>query len=106
MKILIEGWRRVPHSYAIVAGGIGAELARRPDLQVVFREVPYFFPEIEPAIVGGDKCFESPLLALPAAAADESADVTLRFQVPLNLAGSLDLLGMVAVRPDSQRGRS
>jgi glycosyltransferase involved in cell wall biosynthesis len=44
-RILVSGWRFIPHSYAVVCQSMALELSRRPGLRVLFEELPYFSPQ-------------------------------------------------------------
>lgn len=41
-KILVTGWRFLPHSYAVVNQFLCLELARRPDVSLYFEDVPFY----------------------------------------------------------------
>ena len=42
MRILVEGWRGVPHSYCVVNQRQCAELLKLPDVELYHRDMPYF----------------------------------------------------------------
>lgn len=47
--VIVEGWRFLAHSYAVVNQFQCLELARRPDLKVYHRDVPYYMDSWLPA---------------------------------------------------------
>lgn len=86
--LLIEGWRYIPHSYAIVNQFQCLEMLKLPWLRLVHRDMPYyqdhwqrmtglFSPEAEEAIY-----------SIPSARTDEEADAVLRIVYPYNFAAS------------------
>jgi glycosyltransferase involved in cell wall biosynthesis len=50
-RLLIEGWRFIHHSYALVAQAHCLCLLRRDDIDLRFRDHPYYYPEWKP--IGG-----------------------------------------------------
>jgi len=85
MRIIIEGWRFLPHSYAIVNRGLGLELARRPGIEVFFRDVPFANGGRHIPPNRTDDPADTALALLPEAPSGMEADVTLRIFVPVNL---------------------
>jgi glycosyltransferase involved in cell wall biosynthesis len=77
--ILVEGWRLIPHSYAMVNQYQCLELLKRPDLRLYHRDVPHSWakttgiwtPEVEAKISG-----------IPAPPLDLKPDVLLRMGFP------------------------
>jgi hypothetical protein len=47
-KILVEGWRFLPHSFATVNQFQCLELLKRPGLELYHRDVPYWNPNWQP----------------------------------------------------------
>lgn len=43
-RLLIEGWRFIPHSYALVAQSHSLCVLRRGDIDLRFRDLPYYYP--------------------------------------------------------------
>src|SRR5450755_1601320 len=43
-RLLIEGWRFIPHSYALVAQAHSICLLQRGDIDLRFRDLPYYYP--------------------------------------------------------------
>ena len=81
-KLIVEGWRFLGHSYAIVNQWQDLALLRRSDVTLRIRDIPYYMPHW-PQVRGlfPDEA-EAALEALPQAAADEEADATLRISFP------------------------
>jgi len=48
-KLLIEGWRFIPHSYAMVNHCHCLELLGRPEIELFHKDVPYFMPQWKPS---------------------------------------------------------
>ena len=48
-RLLVEGWRFLPHSYALVAQAHCLCLAGRPDLELRFVDLPFYDPAWKPA---------------------------------------------------------
>ena len=40
-RLLVEGWRFIPHSYALVAQAHCLSLLRRNDVELRFRDLPF-----------------------------------------------------------------
>jgi glycosyltransferase involved in cell wall biosynthesis len=43
-RLLIEGWRFIPHSYALIAQAHSLCLVKRGDIDLRFRDLPYYYP--------------------------------------------------------------
>ncbi len=86
MRVIIEGWRFLPHSYGVVDRALCLELLQRPGVQVLHRDVPYVHSVIrnEPATLG-DPQLAARMAQVPPADAAQEADATLRLFAPLNL---------------------
>ena len=85
-KLIVEGWRFLGHSYAIVNQWQCLALLRRPDVTLRIRDLPYYMPHW-PQVHGLFPAeAEEALKALPLAADGEEADATLRVCFPYNLA--------------------
>ncbi len=85
----IEGWRSVPHSYAIVNQFQCLQILRRPEIRLLHKDVAYFSPNWRS--VGGlfDASAESAIGAIPPAATGERPDALLRITYPYNYSRSL-----------------
>jgi predicted O-linked N-acetylglucosamine transferase (SPINDLY family)/glycosyltransferase involved in cell wall biosynthesis len=85
MRLIIEGWRFLPHSYGVIAQFLGLELCRRGEVELFHRDIPFFDPSVRAAADSlGDESVASRLAHLRAAQPDQNADATLRVFVPLN----------------------
>jgi glycosyltransferase involved in cell wall biosynthesis len=93
--LIAEGWRFIPHSFAVVNQGQILALLRRGDIRLEIVESPYFSPQWKPQPGLVDKAEEEALKALPVVGADASADVTLRIAYPFDF--SLSPSRMTAV---------
>jgi glycosyltransferase involved in cell wall biosynthesis len=77
-SLIVEGWRFLPHSYAVVNQWQLLALARRPDLSLKIIDAPLYHPEWKPEEGLFRPADEEELRTLPVAKPDERADVTLR----------------------------
>ena len=86
--LMIEGWRFIPHSYAVVNQFQCLQILQRPEIRLVHRDMPYFKPDWRPA--GGllDAGAEAVIRAIPEAAPGERPDALLRITFPYNYAPS------------------
>jgi glycosyltransferase involved in cell wall biosynthesis len=85
MRIIVEGWRFVPHSFAIANQFQLLELLQRPDIELFHREMPYFDAEWQPqrGLLAAEA--EVMLSQIPIPDANLSADAVLRMFMPYNL---------------------
>lgn len=81
-KLIVEGWRFVAHSYAIVNQWQCLALRRQPDLTLLVRDLPFFMPHWAQVHGLFPAESEAALQALPLAGADEQADATFRICFP------------------------
>src|SRR5438128_884358 len=49
MKLLVQGWRFIHHSYALVAQAHSVCLLRRGDVELRFQDLPFLKPEWQPS---------------------------------------------------------
>jgi len=49
MKLLVQGWRFIHHSYALVAQAHSVCLLRRGDVELRFQDLPFLTPEWQPS---------------------------------------------------------
>ena len=100
-RIIFEGWRFIPHSAAIVLQSYCLSAIRRPDIEVLIRELPFNGPWSR---IGGmfPEALDRALHTIPVAEAHEPADVVVRIGSPVDLAPArLDLVqGAVALLLD------
>lgn len=88
MRIIVEGWRFTPQSYAIVNQFQCLELLRRSHIQLFHRDMLYHGRQL-PQVMGlFDPAAEEALQRLSAPADHQVADITLRLYSPFNLAPS------------------
>lgn len=85
MRIIVEGWRFVPHSFAIVNQFQLLELLRRSNVELFHRDMPYFDPEWQPQRGLFAAAEEDALSRIPTPDATLPADVVLRMFMPYNL---------------------
>ncbi len=84
-SLIVEGWRFLPHSYAVVNQFQLLEMVKRPNLEIFHRDLPFFrknwqkeknlFPEKKEAI----------LKDIPAAGKNQTADAVFRMSFPYDL---------------------
>ena len=87
-SLIVEGWRFVPHSYAIVNQWQLLALSRRPDLELKIVDLPLISKRwkqqmglFEPA---AEECLQNLEMATP----QDCADVTLRIAFPFDFSPS------------------
>jgi glycosyltransferase involved in cell wall biosynthesis len=80
--LLIEGWRHIPHSYAVVNSFQCLEMLGRPGLRLLHRDVPYYGDTWRPISGLFDPESEARIAAIPAPAPDEQPDAVLRMTAP------------------------
>jgi hypothetical protein len=49
MKLLVQGWRFIHHSYALVAQAYCVSLLRRGDVELRFEDLPFAAPGWQPS---------------------------------------------------------
>jgi glycosyltransferase involved in cell wall biosynthesis len=84
-SIVVEGWRFLPHSYALVNQFQCLEMTRRLSLKLFHRDVPYFRPQWRPMRGVFDAESEKALESLKPPT-DEIPDCTLRISFPYDFA--------------------
>jgi glycosyltransferase involved in cell wall biosynthesis len=87
--LLIEGWRFVPHSYAIVNQFQCLEFLKEPNLTVRHRDVPYYGPNWKATMGLFDRASEEAIRGIAGPAADQTVDAVFRISVPFNLSPSI-----------------
>ncbi len=89
-KILIEGWRGINHSYAMVNQYQLCELSKFPDLSLCHRDLKFANPRWNP--VNNNPSFPAPMTAIiqsiPAPRDDEHFDTVLRIASPYDISQS------------------
>jgi glycosyltransferase involved in cell wall biosynthesis len=100
-RLIVEGWRFLPHSYAIVnEWQLLALLRRKIDLKVV--DVPFHRPSWQALMGLFEPSEEQALRSIDVAQPAESADVTLRVFFPLNFSPSRSRLTAVFATLEQQ----
>ena len=87
-QIIVEGWRNLPHSYALINHFQLLEMLKRPNLEVFHRDVPYFQQHKQPISGLFDREREKTLEQIKTAIDNQTADATLRMFIPPNFAPS------------------
>lgn len=87
-QIVVEGWRSIPHSYALINSHQLLELKKRSHLELFHRDMPYVTDDWKPSPGLFSPEEEAILDRLPPPPDDLKADVTLRMYCPFNLASS------------------
>lgn len=88
MQIIVEGWRFIPHSYAIINHFQLLEMLNRPELKIFHQDMPFVQDIWKPVKGLLDPAAEMKLRTLPSPPANCQADVTLRMYCPFNLASA------------------
>jgi glycosyltransferase involved in cell wall biosynthesis len=86
--LLVEGWRFIPHSYAVVNQFQLLSLLNEPGLRILHRDMPYFREQWRPVNGLFSSEAEAALRAIPAVTGEAQADAVLRITYPYNLAPS------------------
>ncbi|HLO50828.1 MAG TPA: glycosyltransferase family 4 protein [Kamptonema sp.] len=87
MRIIVEGWRFLCHSYSVVNQFQLLEMLKRPDLEVWHRDMPYIDPAWKTEVNDRDRAIQV-LRNIPNPAPNQQADVTLRIYCPWNFDNS------------------
>jgi len=87
-SLIVEGWRFLPHSYAIVNQWQLLALSRRADIAVKVIDAPLYRPawQLEEGLF--EQRAEQALRSIETAKPDDRADATLRIFVPFDLSPS------------------
>ncbi|MCL2932559.1 MAG: glycosyltransferase [Trichodesmium sp. MAG_R03] len=88
MRIIIEGWRFLPHSYAIANQFQLLEMLKRPQLEVYHQDMPYISTSWQPITGLFPQNEETALRNIPHLSPQQPADATLRMYAPFNLNSS------------------
>ena len=86
--LIIEGWRFLPHSYAVVNQWQLLALKRRGDVEIKFVDMPYYNPKWQRHAGLFDKVEEDLLNSIPTARPGECADVSFRITFPYSFTPS------------------
>ena len=88
MRIIVEGWRFLPHSYAIANQFQLLEMLKYPHLEIFHKDIPYLDENWQPVTGLLDATAEAAIKNIPHPWASLKADATLRISVPYNFAAS------------------
>lgn len=86
--LLVEGWRMIPHSFAIANQFQCLEFLTRPDLRLFHRDMPFCKPNWQPVRGLFSPEHEQQLAAIPSPHPGVVPDVVLRMTYPYDLAPS------------------
>ena len=87
-SLIVEGWRFLPHSYAVVNQWQLLSLARLEDVALKIRDMPLYHRRWRPTTGLFEETSEQTLRSLRVAAAGEDADATLRICFPFDFSPS------------------
>lgn len=87
-QILVEGWRWLPHSYALINSHQLLELKKRSHIQLFHRDIPYITEDWKPSRGLFTPEEEAILDSLTSPPENLKPDVTLRMYCPFNLASA------------------
>jgi glycosyltransferase involved in cell wall biosynthesis len=87
MKLIIEGWRFISQSYAVVNQFQLLELLKRSNIELFHREMPYLL-DWQPTTGLLDPLEEAALRNIPEPQNGQAADAVLRMQMPFDLTPS------------------
>src|SRR5689334_10855337 len=87
-RLIIEGWRFLPHSYAIVNQWQLLSLARRNDIAIKIRDAPLYSARWQHQYGLFEPAAETVLRSFESASPGEPADITLRTFFPLDFSSS------------------
>lgn len=85
-SILVEGWRLLPHSYAIINAQQCGVLLDRPDIALYHKDTAYFSSAWRPIYGALPRHKEDRIAAIPAPPPGLVPDIVLRYAFPYNLA--------------------
>ncbi|MGB3512067.1 MAG: glycosyltransferase family 4 protein [Microcoleaceae cyanobacterium] len=88
LQLIIEGWRFLPHSYAIANQFQLLEMLNRSHLQIYHRDMPYVSKSWQPVTGLFPPTAETALRNIASASNDQAANATLRMYAPFNLSSS------------------
>lgn len=94
-QLIIESWRSLPHSFAVINQFQCLELLRRNNIQLFHHDAPYFADYWKPTSGLFSPEEEGILRIIPPPVPDQKADVTLRLYFPFNLSPSSSRLTAV-----------
>jgi len=101
-RLIVEGWRFLAHSYAVVNQWQLLALSRRPDVAVKTIDLPFYGRRWQTQDGLFEQRAEDTLRSFEMAKPDESADVTLRIAFPFDFSPSRSRLTAVFGTSESQ----
>jgi glycosyltransferase involved in cell wall biosynthesis len=84
VRIIVEGWRFLPHSYAIFNQFQCLEMLKRPEVELFHKDSRYFREDWQPVTGLFDAAAEAALQEIPSPYPNLEADATLRIDFPYN----------------------
>lgn len=90
IKILVEGWRFIPQSYAIVNQFQCLEFLKRPEIEIFHKDMPFPYEFWKPVTGLLDTCQEEVLRNISAPQVNQPTDITFRIFNPFNFCSSSD----------------
>ena len=87
--LVIEGWRSIPHSYAIVNMFQCLQFLKEPNLSLRHLDVPFYAPAWKPVTGLFSSAEETAIAGIPAPIPGEVPDAVFRIAVPYNISPSL-----------------
>ena len=106
-ELIVEGWRFICQSYAIVNQWQLLSLLKRKDLRLAVRDRPYFNPDWNRVVGVFEPEEDAALAAIRVAAADEHSAATLRMIAPYDFSlapeGRTAIFGTTEFRTISSR---
>ncbi len=87
-SLIVEGWRFLPHSYAVVHQWQLLSLSRLANIDLKIRDMPLYHPRWQLSTGLFDEAAENALRSLRSAAPGEYADATLRIVFPFDFSPS------------------
>ncbi len=88
MQLIVEGWRFIPHSYAIVNQFQLLALQQYPQVDLFHWDAPFAVADWQPVRGLMSPAQEAAIAAIPAPSLGQLADATLRLYGPFNFAAS------------------
>ncbi len=84
MKIVVEGWRFIARSHAILSEFEMLEMLKRPEIELFHQDLPYAMPSWQPVTGLFDPENEAKLKAIPSPPPNLIADATWRVSYPFD----------------------
>ncbi len=84
-QIIVEGWRFLPHSYAIVNQFQLLEINKRPEIKLLHKDLPYYLEHWQHTTGIFTPKDEAFFASLPKPAPDQAADAIYRISFPYDL---------------------